>query len=351
MYPLTEEQPFPHRQWWLLAYSSDVGRKPLGRTLLGERVVLYRTADGQPVVLSGICPHRMYPMEEGCLVGDAIQCGYHGITYGTDGRCVQVPSQAEAAPVALRRYPVVEVGETIWVWTGEPDRADISLMPPLAELGMGAPGWKAVPTRYIHLKARYTFLLDNLLDLSHISYIHATTIPGASFVASIPAEPVESATTFNLRRTGRDIPGNPFLQMLFPEHAGAADQDFDAEYFGPCLVRTGGHYLASGTDRRLGTMHFLHFMTPETAHSTHYHVVVTRDFRLDDAAIDQWSLDSGREIGPQDQEALAKIERVVQVAGALPREISVRADVGSIQVRRRLSAQIRAEKAVQETLA
>lgn len=335
----------------MLAYSREVTRSILGRTILGERVVLYRTEAGAAVVMSGICPHRMYPMEKGRLVGDALQCAYHGITYDATGRCTQVPSQDSPVPAAaLRQYPVIEQGGSIWVWTGEPELADPALMPPLAQLGIGAQGWAADENEApIHIEGRYTLLIDNLLDLSHATFIHADTIPGAAFVASVPCEPVNGEKTFNNRRTGRNIPGNPFLKMLFPEYDGPVDQRFDAEYFGPCLVRTGGDLHASGTDRRLGTVNFVHMMTPETPTTTHYFVTTTRDFRLDDSAIRAAFMHFNATIAPQDEAAIAAIERVFQTSATLPAEVSVRADVGSIQVRRRLAAQIRAEAAAVTT--
>ncbi len=351
MYPLTEAQPFPRRQWWMVAYSSEIGREALGKTILDERVVLYRKENGEAVAVSGICPHRMYPLEHGCLIGDSIQCGYHGITYSPNGQCVSVPSQSGAAPVALRSYPVVERGGTIWMWTGEPELADSALMPDLAAIGLDAPGWVAEQTRYIHLPARFTLLIDNLLDLTHISFVHADTIPAADAVASIPAEAVSGEKTFNLRRIARHIPSNPLLKMFFPDYDGAVDEDFDAEYFGPCLVRTGGGFYATGTGRSLGSMNFVHLMTPETAHSTHYHVIISRNFRTDDSVIAKWCFNSSNEIGPQDQAALTRIEQMLQSGLALPQEVSVRADVGSIQVRKRLSAQIRSESTAIDAVA
>ena len=108
MYPLDTPSPYPRRQWWMAAWSNEVQRSVLGRTILGEKVVLYRTESGEAVCPSGICPHRMYPLEKGRLVGDSLQCGYHGITFDASGRCTHVPSQDAAAPAALRRYPVFE---------------------------------------------------------------------------------------------------------------------------------------------------------------------------------------------------------------------------------------------------
>jgi vanillate O-demethylase monooxygenase subunit len=345
VYPLTASQPYPRRQWWMAAYSSEVSRDILPRTVLGEKIVLYRTEEGQAVAVSGVCPHRMYPLEKGRLVGNDIQCGYHGFKYDTKGVCVLTPSQDSPAPACLRTYPLIEHGGTVWIWTGEADLADPALMPDLASVGVGSPGWAADMSSCFELKGRYTLLIDNLLDLTHVSFIHIDTLPNGEAVAKLPYELVSSGKSLNVRRVGKGIPSNPFLKLLFPDYDGPVDQSFDAEYMGPCLIRTAGQMWASGTGAPLGTLNFLHIITPETPTTTRYYVITTRNFGLDSPAISAMSEHFTKTIGPQDQDAIEAIEQVLR-QGNRPREISCRADAGDIQVRRRLSAQIEAEQAI-----
>ncbi|MEU1166027.1 Rieske 2Fe-2S domain-containing protein, partial [Streptomyces sp. NPDC005921] len=85
---------FARNQWYVAAYSEEVGRELLGRTILGEPLVFYRAEeDGAPVALSDRCVHRRYPLSESGLDGDRIVCGYHGFTYDRTGACVYVPGQ------------------------------------------------------------------------------------------------------------------------------------------------------------------------------------------------------------------------------------------------------------------
>ncbi len=351
MYPLGLSQPYPLNQWWLGAYSHEVKREILGRTILGRPVVFYRTEAGNPVAMAGLCPHRHFPMTKGRLAGDALQCGYHGFTFAPSGQCVAIPSQENApGQFIIRNYPLVERSGAVWIWTGDVAAANPALLPDLEALGMGAPGWAMEQHPPARLNGRYQLLIDNLLDLSHISYIHETTIPGGGKVVFIPPETIETERSFNIAREGKSLPPNPMTRKLFPDYDGPTDQHFDAEYLGPNLIRTGGLISASAAiedeaSTRLGVTNFLHAITPETPTSTHYFVMTTRDFRLDDPAIGAMNLHMGAAIQPQDKEAIEAIEATLDTFADVGSELSCVADTGAIRVRRRLAAQIRAELA------
>lgn len=343
MHPLKVQQPYPFEQWWCAAYSSELGHRLLGRTILGERIILYRTEAGEPCVLSGVCPHRSYPLEHGRLEGDAVVCGYHGFTFEKGGACIKVPNQPGVPTNSgLRRYPVVERGGLVWIWTGDPARAIPDLLPDYDAIGL-APGWAMEQSPRVTVAGRYTLLIDNLLDLGHASFIHADTIPGGDAVAMIPVSLLETEKSITVERVGRALPANPFIKLQFPEHEGAVDQHFDAEYFAPSVIRTGGATYPAGSTRPLGTQNFLHFITPETPTSTHYFVVTTRNFAQTNQALSQMILDMGTRIQPQDEKAIALIEQVLQSVADPVREVSARVDTGALKVRRRLEAQINAE--------
>src|SRR5277367_1252971 len=142
-YPLNLPQPYPFEQWWVAAYSGEVGRELTQRKILDRPIVMYRTMSGEPVALAGLCPHRLYPLVKGHLEGDTLQCGYHGFTYDQTGRCVHVPSQEQVpANFSVRRYPLLERAGLIWIWTGTEAQALPSLpLPELEFIGLGAPGW------------------------------------------------------------------------------------------------------------------------------------------------------------------------------------------------------------------
>ena len=173
---------FVQNQWYVAAYAAELGRSLLARTILGEPMVLFRASSGRPVALADRCVHRHFPLSQSQLVDDTIVCGYHGFTYGTDGRCVAVPGQQRIPRTARVNGDVVATGLVRLGVDRRPDRADATLIP-------RAP-WLA-DERYTTvagmepLAARYGLLVDNLLDLSHETYLHGGYI-GTPEVADTP---------------------------------------------------------------------------------------------------------------------------------------------------------------------
>ncbi|NMN04315.1 MULTISPECIES: aromatic ring-hydroxylating dioxygenase subunit alpha [unclassified Novosphingobium] len=343
-YPLTTEQPYPRRQWWAAATAAEVGRSLMARDILGERVLLYRKEDGSAVAVSGICPHRAFPLEKGRLVGDSVQCSYHGFTFGADGACQRVPSQAGVPQrAALRHYPLVERGGVLWIWTGEDALADPALLPDLAGIGLDAPGWTVEIHALATVEARYTLLIENLLDLSHVTFIHAATIPSGEKVAALDVTVQTHGAGLTVARKAVGIAPNPLIKLQFPDQEGLVDQEFDAQYMGPSLIRTGGTISDHASGRPLGTQNFIHMITPAAPGRLHYFVATARDFGHDNPALGAMNIAMGTRIQPEDVEAISAIEAVLRSDVPLPREVSARVDNGALLVRRLLEAQIRSE--------
>ena len=111
---------FIRNRWYVAAWDKEVSRKPLARTICGEKVVLFRRGDGSAAALADFCPHRLAPLSTGRREGDDLRCMYHGLRFGPDGRCNEIPGQNAIPERAfVRGYPVVESGSWIWVWMGE----------------------------------------------------------------------------------------------------------------------------------------------------------------------------------------------------------------------------------------
>ncbi len=336
---------YPKHQWWIAATSNEVSRDLLARTLLEKRVVMYRQENGDPVAVEGYCPHRNYPLEKGTLSGDAIRCGYHGFEFDQQGICSHIPSQSQCPNRAvLRSFPIIERGGLIWIWMGPPETATVDALPDTYSMGLGAPGWQVEVSPVAALKGRYSLLIDNLMDLTHVSFIHADTIPAGEQVVKIPNEIMAENGRINVIRKGIGIPSNPFFKFMFPDYDGPVDQHFDTDYIGPCIIRTGGALSQSDTKEHLGAINFIHGITPETRHSTHYFVLIARDFALDRPEVGQAHLKMGDMIQPQDIDAIEAIELGLRQFPDMPPEISCQADLGGLKVRRQLEAQILAEQ-------
>lgn len=161
--------------WYVAGWSQDLGGGALlPCRILNEALVFYRKADGTAVVLEDRCSHRLAPLSKGRIEQDDLRCMYHGMKFGPDGRCTEIPGQASIPEKArVRSYPVRESGSWIWVWMGEAELADPALIP--QTISTRDPDWR-IGTGTLDFQADYQLLNDNLLDLSHLSFAHEDTL-------------------------------------------------------------------------------------------------------------------------------------------------------------------------------
>ena len=186
-----------------------------------NRVVLYRTEDGTAVALEDRCCHRALPLSMGKVVGDRLQCGYHGLEFDSGGACVRVPGQAQIPPGAsVRSYPLVERWKYLWIWMGDPALADEALIPNW--WWFDHPEWEVVKGKYLRLDCNYELITDNLLDLSHLSYVHLQTL-GTSDITEFPIRTEREKNMIRMTRWIVDRPAPPMFQKL-GKFAGTVDR-------------------------------------------------------------------------------------------------------------------------------
>ena len=166
---------FLKNTWYVAAWASELERgQPHARKIAGERVVFYRKQDGELVALEDRCPHRWAPLSKGRIEGDELRCMYHGLKFAADGHCTLVPDQEKISPqLCARTFPVVERHQWVWIWTGDPALADPSAIPDCSYLDDPARRFK---TGQLDYEAHHALISDNLLDLSHISFLHEKTL-------------------------------------------------------------------------------------------------------------------------------------------------------------------------------
>jgi vanillate O-demethylase monooxygenase subunit len=228
---------------------------------------------------------------------------------------------------------------------GDADKADHALLPAVDSIGIGAEGYRHDLNPTMHLRARYQLLIDNLMDLTHISFIHSRTLPNADYVARSPAEVTETGTVLRVLRKFPRGPTDDFGKMLHPDIEGMVETSLVSEYFGPCLINAGGPYVTPVGKTHTRKLNFIHAITPETANSTHYFNGISRNFSLENDELSAGMLAQSAAVVREDIESLGALEPYADEFGDPRKEWSMQADAGAIRVRRMLSAQIRAERA------
>jgi phenylpropionate dioxygenase-like ring-hydroxylating dioxygenase large terminal subunit len=182
------EQQWPLNAWYHAAWGTEVtGEKPLARTFLNEEVVLFRDADGTAHALEDRCCHRATPLRLGDVVPEGMQCGYHGMVFNGDGKCVKIPGQDKIPPAAqVRSFPIIERQEIVWIWMGDPALADESKLIVDFPWNDDHENWPHYHDMY-EVNCNYMLLVDNLMDLTHIPYIHRNTIGGGNQQGQVDA--------------------------------------------------------------------------------------------------------------------------------------------------------------------
>ena len=354
-YPLHASSYYPKDQWYVAAYRAELSdHKPLGRKIFGEQVVLFLSEDGEAVGVSGVCVHRYMPLAGGQVVGGNLVCPYHGYAYAGDGRCVHIPTGGTPSPHArLRRYPVVEDGPFVWIWPGSPERAEGVPLPDLRDIGLSGDGegWRVDLATRLDLGARAPLLVDNLFDLSHIAFIHLESLPGAEGLALLPAVFESDNDRLRVKRTIAGFVADPdtVVGRTMPLIAGrSVFVSLHTDFYGPAVINSSGPWSNELNDdgeagASIAKLNFVHIVTPETATSTHYFNVVSRDYLLDDEELSRVLVAQTDYVRREDVVCLEEIERVAAGRSA-KREISTKADEGALKVRRLLKALIDAEQ-------
>jgi phenylpropionate dioxygenase-like ring-hydroxylating dioxygenase large terminal subunit len=346
MYPFKEGDFAPRNGWYVAAFCEDIGEALLSRWILGQPVVLYRKADGTAVAVGGRCPHRYYPLGESLRVGDAIQCGYHGITFGADGRCTRVPSQ-DTVPGVYRipSYPLVERGLWAFIWMGDPELADEALIPSEADMGFGLDGYIYKPFSTLHVEGRYQLLNDNLLDLTHLGFLHASSI-GSEENASAPEERHVSERKVVSRRWLRGAACPP-LMAKNTGYAGPIDRLAGMTFFAPGFhAGLDDTYVVAGDPERGGeclqSVKVFHAVTPATRHETNYFFALggTSEAQVEALKI------ALPPVLDEDAFATVEIEKILTRCETLLPELMLKSDGTAVEGRRILQRMMDAERAL-----
>ena len=343
--PNAAYQEYPRNCWYIVAARDELGTELLGRQVCGDRLVMYRKSTGEPVVLADWCPHRGYKLSDSRRVEDTIVCGYHGIAFNAEGKCVHIPSQKTIPNVMkVRSYPVAEKSFWVWAWMGDPEKADIDLLPD-SEF-FNRPNHHNRYLAVLPMAGNFQILHENLIDATHTSYLHEGLVDneGEDGLASVE---VKAEYGKNFIRTQRDLhdyrpkgfvaqvfqveEGRPFLRRLINEH-----------HF-PSSCITVNQLIDPDTGEIVSEQIGMLPVVPETPTTCFHFAAISSSFpaRPREAEIEFYT-----SILKQDTLAIESAQLWANETGAA--EISVRQDEVAIRARRMIAEMVKEERAVKE---
>ncbi len=275
--------------WYIAAWADEVRPEPLARRICNDPVVLFRDASGKASALADRCCHRAAPLHMGTVVEAGIQCGYHGLVFDGSGRCVRIPGQSRIPEDArVHSYPVVEKDQLVWLWMGEPALADPAKIVDFPYHNDKAK-WPNKHDCY-PIKGNYMLMVDNLMDLTHLGYLHAKTV-GGNPSAHVDAEMKTERTATGLKFTRwmkNSLPPPSYVRAAgFP---GRIDRCQKFEFVAASTVLqwtgaadAGSDYADPERDFRF-QFRLFHGLTPETETSCYYFWSVANGYRQNEPA-------------------------------------------------------------------
>lgn len=265
---------FPLNMWYVAALSSELDDKPVAKMLLNEPVVLFRTQDGKAHALEDRCCHRSLPLSSGTMEPEGLRCGYHGLLFNGDGKCIEIPGQEKIPSKAkVMQYHIAEKDALIWIWFGDAQHSQPVEPPPSYEFHHH-PDFMFGGDIY-HYDAPYQLVHDNLLDLSHLGYVHLKTIGGnAKIHMNAEMNVIQQGNSVKVVRHMLNSVPPPTYSAAYP--FGETIDRWQEIVFHPSHLEiwTGAveHNTEAVDDPARGGFHMrgFHALTPETEESCFY---------------------------------------------------------------------------------
>ena len=262
-------KPYLRNAWSMAAWAEEVGEGLVSRRILGRRTLLMRTSGGDVVAMEDRCPHRFAPLSMGERRGDEIVCGYHGLTFNAAGACVRNPySEKIPAGGKVRAFPVVERDSVIWLWPGDPELADPTKIPDFSFLPDSATN--RTVRGYTPMKANYQYGTDNLMDLSHIEFVHKGSFAGAGVIFAGTHSVEQDGDTLRSNWWMPGIPPPSMAAGVYPPES-RVDHWLDMRWDAPASMMLEVGATPAGEPREQGLIvHQAHILTPESETTSHY---------------------------------------------------------------------------------
>lgn len=273
---------FVRNLWYIAAFSNEINeQKLLPRKIIDIPVVMFRDAEGKVRALRDRCPHRFVPLSRGTLREGVVQCSYHGLEFDGSGKCVKNPHGDGTIPKAacVTSFPATELDGFVWLWMGDLEKADVSRIPRFDWMDTSR---YAVMQGYLWTAANYQILCDNIMDLSHIEFLHPGLLGSEAIKHAKTEVRQDELTVHSNRLTSAEILP-PLLGHLYEMPGEAVDRWLDVRWDPPGYLVVNVGVTPTGRSREgAREIPTYHLMTPETTTTTHYFWAVSRDFKKDD---------------------------------------------------------------------
>lgn len=344
---------FLRNAWYVAAWSDEVNPGQLfSRTYLDEPVLIYRRQDGVAVAMSDRCPHRFAPLHLGKMVGDSVECPYHGLVFDCSGTCTSNPHGKGTIPKAavVRTYPIVERHNLLWLWPGDPALADESKIPDYGFMTDHA-HWSTIHG-YLHLKVSHDLVVDNLTDLSHAPFVHDGLLEGRD-VCKGEFKVIRKGEVVETINWCPGIEPPPFFKMLkgtaeLVDAQGLIDHWQDMRFEPPaCMITYYGITPRGGTREQGMDTYNPNFVTPETQSTSHYFWAGSRNFDINDSVVNElFRKGYAYAFEHQDRPVLEAQQQMLGGADLMSMHpVMLVNDAGSVQVRRVIQECREAEQA------
>lgn len=339
---------FIRNTWYVAGRSEDFGQTLKPRKLLGKSVVFYRKGDGTLVALEDACPHRKLPLSMGKIVGDTVVCGYHGLTFDGSGTCVAAPTQQDSVPKRARvaSYPIIERYGFAWIWMGDANAADPALM--LEVPNFDNPSWGKTARGSLTIACNYLWIVDNLLDPSHVAWVHVTSFAGGG-TDDVPLQITEAADRLVVWRWISNRPAPPYYARFLPFGA-TCDRKQHYECRLPSTALNMSIYTSAGSggnDDALPADAFVNisynFMTPVDEDHSLYFWFQHRNSRPNDTAMSESMFAGATMAFNEDKDVLEAVHLGMKTSKSP--HLNLGLDAGAMRFRKMVERQVAAEQA------
>ncbi len=331
--------------WYVAGWSTAIGEALTPVRMLGEDIVLYRTPSGEVAALEDACPHRKLPLSKGSLRDGRVICGYHGLTFDGTGSCVAAPTQDEIPKTArVKRYPALERYGFVWLWMGDPERADPAKL--IAIENYDAPGWGRTKGGDMPIACHYLYMVDNLLDPAHVAWVHVSSFAGAK-TDSTPLRIDAGENGVTVWRWMMDTAPAAYYVKLVKFH-GNADRKQHYEVVLPGIGINKSIFAPAGfggPDKPLHPQTYINvsynFMTPVDEDNTRYYWFQHRNTDPDDETISETMNKGAYGAFLEDRDVLEAVHKGMKERKTPSLDLTL--DAGAIRFRKLLQRRIEAE--------